>query len=206
MNRKLIIPKKAEKNLLADIKELIESARQAAARYVNSSLVLLYWKVGQRIDQELLKQERAEYGEQIVKQLAAELTISYGRGFHFTALSRMTRFARFYSQEKIVATVSQLLSWSHFAELVSLDAPLKREFYTELCRLEHWSVRQLRKKIQSMLYERTALSKQPEKTIQHDLKNLRKENEISTDLAFRDPYILDFLQKQARLAGLQNHA
>ena len=181
-------------NLFKEICHLIESTRARAAQHVNSALVLLYWGIGQRINLEILQEERAEYGEKIIKQLASQLTLTYGRGFSSRALFRMVRFARFYPNEQIVTTLSALLSFSHFVELILLDDPLKRQFYTELCRLEHWSVRELRKKIDSMLYERTAISHKPEELIELDLKLLQERNEISEKLVFRDPYVLDFLQ------------
>lgn len=85
------------------------------------------------------------------------------------------------------------LSWSHFRRLIYLEDPLKREFYAEMCRVEQWSVRTLHDKIQSMLFERTALSKKPDSLIATELKKLRDEDTLSPDLIFRDPYVLDFL-------------
>jgi len=181
-------------NLFKDISQLVDSAKIRVAHYANSSLVLLYWQIGQRIYREILKEERAEYGEGIIKQLASQLNISYGRGFNARALFRMVRFAKYFSEEKIVVTLSPLLSWSHFVELIALDDVLKRQFYADMCRLEHWSVRDLRKKIDGMLYERTAISQQPRTVIQEDLKRLQQDNELTQELVFRDPYILDFLQ------------
>lgn len=95
--------------------------------------------------------------------------------------------------KQIVATLSRQLSWSHIKELIPIDEFLKREFYTQICIHENWSVRVFRERIQSMLYERTAISKKPEKMIQNDLDQLRAEQTISPDLVFRDPYFLDFL-------------
>ena len=74
-----------------------------------------------------------------------------------------------------------------------MDDPLKREFYIEICKLEHWSVRQLQERINSMLFERTAISKKPEETIKQDLQKLKEEKQLSADLIFRDPYLLGFL-------------
>lgn len=179
--------------LLKEISLLIESSKNRVAQYVNSSLVMLYWKIGQIIHREVLKEERAEYGQNIVKQLAKDLTKNYGRGLSVPNLFRMVQFFKQFQDDTIVSTLSRILSWSHFIEIIGLEDPLKRQFYTELCRVEHWSVRDLRKKISSMLYERTAISHQPEKVIQHDLCSLQEKNEISRDLVFRDPYILDFL-------------
>jgi predicted nuclease of restriction endonuclease-like (RecB) superfamily len=181
-------------NLFKDISQLIGTARIRVAHFVNSSLVLLYWQIGQRIHREILKEERAEYGEQIINLLAAQLSAQYGRGFNKRSLFRMIRFAKLFPEEKIVTTLSPLLSWSHFIELVALDDSLKRQFYTDMCRLEHWTVRELRKKIDGMLFERTAISHQPKMVIQEDLHKLQTSNELTQELVFRDPYILDFLQ------------
>jgi predicted nuclease of restriction endonuclease-like (RecB) superfamily len=94
---------------------------------------------------------------------------------------------------QIIATLMQQLSWSHFLQILPLDDPLKREFYAEMCRMERWSVRTLRTKIDRLLYERTVISKQPEEVIRRDLTALREEDRVSPELVFRDPYFLDFL-------------
>lgn len=179
--------------LLQEITQLIESAKQTVARKVNSSLVLLYWQIGHSIHREILKEDRAEYGERIIKQLAQTLNEQYGRGFDARSLFRMVRFVRCFQDRAIVVTLSPLLSWSHFIELLAFDDPLKRQFYAEMCRLEHWSVRELRKKMDGLLYERTAISQKPEEMIQQNLQTLQNKNKISQELVFRDPYILDFL-------------
>jgi predicted nuclease of restriction endonuclease-like (RecB) superfamily len=85
------------------------------------------------------------------------------------------------------------LGWTHFLHLVRLDDPLQRDFYAEMCRMENWSTRTLASKIGSMLYERTALSKKPDKLIKQELAALRSEDKLTPDLVFRDPYILDFI-------------
>ncbi|MEX2121399.1 MAG: YhcG family protein [Pirellulales bacterium] len=95
--------------------------------------------------------------------------------------------------EEIVATLSRQLSWSHFVEIIPLEEPFKRDFYAEMCRIERWSVRTLRRKIDHLLFERTAVAKKPEKLIEQDLSGLRKEDQLTPDLVFRDPYFLDFL-------------
>jgi hypothetical protein len=93
-------------NLFNDIRQLIDSTRAYVAQTVNSSLVLLYWKMGQLIHIEILKEERAEYGETIIKQLASQLTLAYGRGFSSRAIFRMVRLAKMYPDEQIVTTLS----------------------------------------------------------------------------------------------------
>lgn len=137
-------------DLFKDISNLIETARNHVAHYANSALVLLYWQIGNHINQQILKNDRAEYGEQVVKQLAAQLTLQYGSGFDTPNLTRMVRIAKLFPEATIVVTLSQQLTWSHFVKLISIDDSLKRDFYIELCRLERWSVRGLRQKIDSM--------------------------------------------------------
>ena len=179
--------------LLQDIRRMIEKTRSAVAAAVNIGLTMLYWQIGKRINAEILKGERAKYGEEIIATLSQELIKEYGQGFNYSALTRMVRFAEVFPDSEIVATLSQQLSWSHFKELLPLEKPLQRDFYAEMCRVERWSVRTLRQKVDSMLYERTALSKKPEKLIRQELDALREEGRLSPDLVFRDPYFLDFL-------------
>ncbi len=180
-------------DLVADIRGLIEEARAAVVAAVNAELTMLYWRIGRRIQEESLKGERAEYGEEILATLSQELTRDYGRGFSYSSLTRMIRFFEAYPEEEILATLSQVLSWSHFRELLPLNKSLQRDFYTEMCRVERWSVRTLRKKIGSMLYERTAISKKPEEVARAELDALRSEDRMTPDLVLKDPYFLDFL-------------
>jgi predicted nuclease of restriction endonuclease-like (RecB) superfamily len=181
------------KVLLKDLRELIEEARQDVARQVNSALVLFYWRVGKRIHQDILKEKRAEYGEQIVSAVSRELVEEFGTGFSEKNLRRMVQFAEAFPGEQIVVTLSRQLGWSHFVAIIPLGDNLKREFYAEMCRIERWSVRTLRQKISGMLFERTALSKKSEKLIREELDTLRAEDKLTPDLVFRDPYFLDFL-------------
>jgi len=181
------------KTLLKDLRELIAEARQDVARQVNSTLVLLYWRVGKRIRQDILKEKRAEYGEEIVPTLSAQLVPEFGEGFSKRNLFRMIRFSEVFSDEQIVSTLSRQLGWSHFVEIIPLEDDLKRDFYAEMCRIERWSVRTLRQKISGMLFERTALSKKPDELVRHELDSLRAEDKLTPDLVFRDPYFLDFL-------------
>ncbi len=179
--------------LLDDIRHLINAARQRVAVAVNAELTLLYWRIGRRINAEVLHGQRAEYGKQIVSSVAKQLTAEYGKGWSEQQLRHCLRVAETFPDEGILSTVRRELSWSHIKTLIYLDTPLKRDFYIEICRLEHWSVRQLQERIQSMLYERTAISKKPDETIRNDLAALSDEGRLSPDLAFRDPYVLDFL-------------
>ena len=183
----------ADNALVRDIRSLIEEGRSSVAITVNAALTMLYWRVGKRINKEILEEGRAEYGEAIVSTLSRQLQIEYGRGFSVKNLRHMIRFAEVFADEAIVSTMWRQLSWSHFKEIIYQKDALKRDFYTEMCRVERWSVRTLRRKIESMLYERTAISRKPETVIRHDIEALRKEDQLTPDLIFKDPYFLDFL-------------
>lgn len=186
-----------DKVLFSDLKKIIDSSRENVARTINSEITLLYWKIGGRINTEILQEKRAEYGQFIIKEIAQRLTLEYGNSFSEKNLRRMIQFSSIFPDFTIVSTLSRQLSWSHFTKLISIKESLKRDFYIDICQIEGWSVRQLKERIDSMLYERTAISKKPEKTIENDIKALKSEANLSTDLVFRDPYFLDFL-------GLQN--
>jgi predicted nuclease of restriction endonuclease-like (RecB) superfamily len=184
---------KNEQELLMDLREIITSGREAVARTVNSALVMIYWNIGQRIHQDILDGKRAEYGKEILPTLSAKLVPEFGNGFSVPNLSRMMKIAEWFSDPKILSTLSKELSWSHFVEIIPLKDSLQRDFYAEMSRIERWNVRQLRQKIGGMLFERTALSRKPEKLIEEELKALRTEDKLTPDLVFRDPYFLDFL-------------
>jgi predicted nuclease of restriction endonuclease-like (RecB) superfamily len=179
--------------LIADLRQLIDETRSAVAVTVNAGLTLLYWRVGARINKEILNQNRAEYGKLILQTLSAKLRAEYGRGWGERNLAYMIRIAEVFPDSEILHTLCAKLSWSHFKKIIYIDDPLKRDFYAEMCRIERWSVRILQQKLDGMLYERTALSKKPDELIQHELCQLREEDRLSPDLVFRDPYFLDFL-------------
>ena len=179
--------------LIGDIRALIEETRAAVASTVNAGLTLLYWRIGKRIHEDILGKQRAGYGDEIVITLARQLTTEYGRGFSEKSLRHMLRFVEAFPEERIVSALMRQLSWTHFLSIIYLPDSLKRDFYAEMCRVEGWSTRTLQKKIDSMLYERTALSKKPEELARSELDSLRVEDRLSPDLVFRDPYFLDFL-------------
>ncbi len=182
--------------LVSEIKQLIEQSRNRVAVQVNSAATILYWNIGKRIRKEVLKGQRAEYGKRILSELGKELTATFGRGWGEQQLRHCIRCAEVFTDERILYTLCTELSWSHIRQLMFIDDTLKRDFYTEMCRMEHWSVRQLGERIDSMLYERTAISKKPDETIAHDIELLRSEKQLTTDMALRDPLILDFLGLQ----------
>ena len=180
-------------HLLLAIKQLIEQGKQQIAVSVNTTMSMLYWQIGKRINDDVLQNQRAEYGKQIVSTLSRHLTQEYGDGWGEKHLRQCMQFAQAFPDEQIVYTLCRELNWSHLRLVMFMDDPLKREFYIEMCKLEKWSFRAFRERIQSMLYERTALSRNPEKTIQNDLELLKNEQKLNPDLVFRDPYFLDFL-------------
>jgi predicted nuclease of restriction endonuclease-like (RecB) superfamily len=189
----MLLPGDAAPALLNDVRQLIEQARAHVASAANSAQTLLYWRVGERIRREVLGEARADYGEQIVLTLSTQLVLAYGRGFSEKNLRRMIQFAEVFADAQIVATLSRQLSWSHFREILPLKQPLEREFYAEMCCIERWSVRTLRERIGSQLFLRSAIAKKPEGVIAQELSHLRAGGQMTPDLVFRDPYMLDFL-------------
>lgn len=179
--------------LLADVQSMIEQTRAGVAQTVNTGMTSLYWRIGKRIQGEVLKGQRADYGKEIVATLSRQLVSKFGTGFSEKTLRRMMQFAEVFPDREIVATLWRQLSWSHFRALLPLKEPLQREFYAEMCRVERWSVRTLRDKIGSMLYERTAISRKPEEVARAELAQLREDDRITSALVFKDPYVLDFL-------------
>ncbi len=187
----------ASVDLLTELRLLIEAARIRTAQTVNAELVLLYWRIGKRIDDDILQNERAEYGKEIVSTLSAKLTAEFGKGFSKQNLLHCVRFVAAFPDAEIVSTLSGQLGWSHFKEIIYLENDLQRDFYAELCRVERWSVRTLRDKIGGMLFERTAIAKKPDESIRKELNAIRETDKLAPDLIFRDPYILDFLKLPA---------
>ena len=186
-------PEATPEALLAELREMILATRSQVAQAVNAGLTLLYWQVGDRIRREILGEERAEYGRKVVSALGRRLEAEFGRGFSEKSLRHMIRFTEAFPDRKIVSSLLRQLSWTHFLSIIYLKDPLQRDFYAEMCRIERWSTRALQERIQSMLYERTALSKKPEKLIEQEIQALRDEDRLTPDLVFRDPYLLDFL-------------
>jgi len=180
-------------SLFSEIKLLIEDARQTVAVAVNAATTILYWNIGRRVNNEILENKRAEYGKEVVKGLSIELTQEFGKGWSERHLWHCLRFAETFPDKEILYALSRQLSWTHFRTVIYLDDELKREFYIQMTRIENWNTRTLNEKIDSMLFERTAISKKPEELIKKELKELREENKLSPDLVFRDPYFLNFL-------------
>ena len=146
------LAKPQEPELLHELRALIHAVRSRVATAVNAELTLLHWRIGKRLLAENLHQGRAEYGQQILASLAQELAAEFGKGFSYSALTRMVRFAELFPDERIVVSLVQVLSWTHILALIPLKDGMAREFYAEMCRVERWSVRTLRQKIGGLLY------------------------------------------------------
>jgi predicted nuclease of restriction endonuclease-like (RecB) superfamily len=184
---------KNENSLIDEIKGFIHEAKQTVAITTNSTLTILYWNIGYRINNEMLQNKRADYGKQIVRTLSKKLTEEFGKGWSEKQLRHCLRFAETFKNREIVYALSRQLTWTHFRTFIYLENELSRNFYAEMCRIEGWTTRVLSEKIDSMLFERTAISRKPENQIRKELKELRENKKVTPDLVFRDPYILDFL-------------
>ena len=156
--------------LVYEVKSLIEQSKQQLSVTVNATMSLLYWKIGKRINDEILLDQRAEYGKKIVITLSHELIEEHGTAFSEKNIRRMMQFAKSFPDEEIVVSVIRQLSWTHILALIPIEDELKRLFYIEMCKVEKWSVRTFRERINSMLYERTAISKKPNETIINELQ------------------------------------
>jgi len=182
-----------ESTLTVAIKQLISESRQQVAVTVNSAISILYWQIGKRIQDEILQNQRAEYGKEIISTLSKHLTAEYGNGWSKRQLHHCVLFADVYPEKEIVHTLCTQLSWSHLRLIIPMQSDLQRDFYIEMCKLEKWSVRTFQERINSMLFERTAISKKPELTIKNELQLLKNQQQLTPDLIFKDPYFLDFL-------------
>lgn len=182
-----------QQTLLQDLRQIIEQARYRVATTANSELTLMYWHIGERINRDVLNNSRAEYGKQVVSQVAVQLQSEYGnKGFEERTIRRMMKFAQMFPNLQILTPLLSKLSWSHFLMIMPLKDSLQREFYITMAAAEQWSVRTLQAKIDGMLYERTAISGKPDELIKQELKQLRDENAYTPDLVFKSPYFLEF--------------
>ncbi|OFX23774.1 MAG: hypothetical protein A2033_11655 [Bacteroidetes bacterium GWA2_31_9] len=182
MNKHIISKEQPEQALFKELSQLIEQSQQQVVIQANSVVNLLFWKVGKRINEFVLQNKRADYGKQIVVTLSRQLTEKYGRNFEEKNLRRMLQFAELYSDFQIVVTLSRQLSWSHFLALIPLKQQEAKIFYAQKTVSEGWSVRELRKQIETKAFERTVIAN----------TQLPSENSITHNV-FKDPYLLDFL-------------
>jgi len=167
--------------LFQEVSQIIEEGKKQVVAQVNTTLTLVYWQVGFRINADILNNERATYGKEIVSQLAKALSEKYGRSFGVSNLRRMMQFAAVFADFQIVAPVARQLSWSHFIELIPLKEAA-RKYYVMKAAEETWSRNELRRQIERKAFERKEIAQ-------------LQLTESSTDIqnSFKDPYFLDFL-------------
>ena len=178
-------------SMILEIRELLENARKNVAQQVNTQLLTTYWNIGRIIvEYEQQNQIRADYGKQTLKELSKELTREFGKGFSRSNLQNMRAFYLAYEK---CQTVSGKLSWSHYCELLSITDENKRSFYEKESVNSGWSVRELKRQIDSSLYERLLLSSE-DVNKEKVLSLAQKGVEISQPAdIIRDPYVFEFL-------------
>lgn len=180
-----------EIELYSDVCHIIEGSRQRLATTINAEICMMHWQIGKRIKEDVLYNQRAEYGKQVIQNLSDKLTTQFGKGWGYEKLKHCVRSAYLFSEDDIRYAVRTQLTWTHLRSLMSIDDNLKRQFYMEMTRLEHWDTRTLDEKIDAMLYERTALSRKPEKLIKQELEQIQSTNILMPDVVFRSSYFLD---------------
>lgn len=174
---------KLDDRLFQDLSEIIEEGKKTVVSHINQTLTLVYWQVGQRINQEILGYERAEYGKQVVVEISKTLERKYGRSFSVRNVRRMIQFSEVFPDMEIVSPLATQLSWSHFVELLPINNANARLFYAQKSAEEKWSKRLLRKQIERKVYERKEIAQ-----VQI------KDSLPMADSTFKDPYFLDFLE------------
>ena len=179
--------------LYTDVCRIIDDTRNRVAVYVNSEVCLTNWRIGKRIKEDVLFNKRAEYGKQVVKNLSVKLTERYGKGWSLQTLQHCIRAAYTFTEEEIVYAVRMQFSWTQLRSVMFISDPLARQFYMQMCQYEHWSTRTLEEKIDSQLYERTAISRRPEEVIRQTLDEHVEKQMLVPDLVFRSSYFLDAL-------------
>lgn len=189
----LIAQRIDENKLYSDIRYLIEATQQQVLHQINQAGVLLYWKIGVRINKDILNCERADYGKSVVNNLAKKLCVQFGKGYSQSVLYRCVQFSKLFENEDIILTLSTHLKWTHFVMLMTIENSIKRNFYAEMCRIERWSTRALDEKLSSMLFERTAIAKKPESIIEEEIKKMRETNVVEPDFIIQDPYVFAYL-------------
>jgi len=180
--------KNSYKYLVKDIKTLLIDGRKKAYKTVNNILVKTYWEIGEKIVEfEQDGKEKAEYGSELLNRLASDLKAQFGKGFSRRNVLDMRRFYITYPKWQ---TVSAILSWSHYTQLISVDSDLARNFYEQQCIREKWSIRELKRQKNSMLFERIALSKNKKEILEMSEKGqiIKTAKDI-----LKEPYALEFL-------------
>lgn len=179
--------------LFSDICQIIESARTRVAVKANAELTLMYWHIGHRINSDILGNQRAEYGKQIVATLSRQLQTEFQTNqFSTRSLRRMMQFAEVFPDKQIVTPLVTQLTWTHFLMVLPLKDDAARDFYLTMAADGHWSKRELARQIDGMLFERTLIAGKDNAKIKQELANLRDNSLMAPDLVFKNPYFLDF--------------
>ncbi len=168
--------------LFHDLAHIIEQGKNQLVKQVNSTITLVYWQVGKKINEHILNNQRAEYAKEIVSTLSTQLKQVYGKSFEERNLRRMMQFSELFTDFEIVLPLAQQLSWSHFVELLPIKSSEARMYYAQKIAEEYWSIRETRKQIEQKAYERGEIA-----NVQVSL------NMPELQHTFKDPYFLDFL-------------
>ncbi len=179
-------------HLYDGVTSIIDKAKMQVAVYVNAHASMMFWSVGKYIIDDMDYQTYSAYGKKILATLSQRLTSRYGKGYTYSALTRMMKVARIYSDCEMFAMLSQTLSWSHFLELITIKDTTKRLFYQQMGLAEHWSVQQLRDKQDEMAYERSLIAAKPNNEIVKALENITPQH-TEPDVVLKSSYVLDFL-------------
>ncbi len=179
-------------HLYDGVTEIIDNSKKQVAVYVNAHSSMTFWNVGKYIIEDLNYQTYSAYGQKILATLSQRLMSRYGKGFTYSALTRMMKVARIYNDPEMFATLSQTLTWSHFLELITIEDDTKRLFYQQMGIAEHWSVKQLRNKQDEMAYERSLLAVKPDDMMVKTLENISPHH-MEPDVVLKSSYVLDFL-------------
>lgn len=179
-------------HLYDGVTEIIDNSKKQVAVYVNAHSSITFWNVGKYIIEDLNYQTYSAYGQKILATLSQRLMARYGKGFTYSALTRMMKVARIYNDPEMFATLSQTLTWSHFLELITIEDDTKRLFYQQMGIAEHWSVKQLRNKQDEMAYERSLLAVKPDDMMVKTLENISPHH-MEPDVVLKSSYVLDFL-------------
>ncbi|PAM94000.1 hypothetical protein B4N84_13015 [Flavobacterium sp. IR1] len=172
----------SENKLLYELSQLIEQSKHQVSIQANSAITILFWQVGNHINQDILENKRAEYAKKIVSTLSTQLKEQYGSNFELRNLRRMMQFAEQFMDSQIVVTLSRQLSWSHFIELLPIKNHEAQLFYANQVNSHLISVRDLRKQIAAKTFERAAIA---------NIQTVPSEEILQ--YTFKDPYLLDFL-------------
>jgi predicted nuclease of restriction endonuclease-like (RecB) superfamily len=171
-----------ENFLIRELANIIDQSKHELRRQVNSTITLVYWQVGVKINTHILENKRGEYAKEIVSTVSTQLKERYGKSFELRNLRRMMQFSELFPDLNILVPLSSQLSWSHFVELLTLKNKVARDFYAHKISEGNWSIRETRKQIERKAFERKEIANLQLTDERPDLQN-----------TFKDPYFLDFL-------------